>query len=1089
LLKNVNFFFISKLHLGRLVHYYSPKFKLFMKKLILSLFVFLAIAGSAMAQDRTITGTVTGKEDGLPIPGVSVRVSGRIGGTQTSSDGKFSIKVPADAKSLNFSSIGYVMQNIPIGAGNVVNVSLASDSKTLGEVVVTALGINKAKKTIGYAETTVRSDEVNKSAPVSMLGGLQGKVAGVTISNSSGSPGGSTKIILRGYTSITGSNQPLYVIDGVPLDNSSLGSDENYDFGNNANDINPNSIETLSILKGSAATALYGSRGSNGVIVITTKKGASGKLVVDFSHATTITQVASVFKPQSIFGQGWDGTFIPSENGNWGPKYDGVLRPWGAIVDNSQLLKPYSFIKNNVRSALDNGYELNSNISLSGGTDKSTFYFSYGNVFSDGYLPTDADSYKRNNVTLKGSTKYGNFGIDASINYVGKTQKFVMQGQALSGIGSSFYEDILQIPADIPIKDLRDYKNKFFNVDNYFTPYAENPYYSIYENGSRYKSDRIYGNVNMTLKANDWLSFQFQQGMDVDNSGDRQWHNKNAPSFGSYNAGGNVEGQSRAADVGNIVEESIKTFEWDSKFNAIFKKTFSDFDLDGLAGVTFNDRGSRFLTTSVEDLAIPGFYNLGNSANKPTSNETERHRRLFGAYAQATLGYKNYLYLTLTARNDWTSTLASGKNSYFYPAASLAYVVSDAMDLKSSPISFLKLRASYGETGSDTDPYRIFDVLNATNVPLGFGNIRFPVAGVAGYTVSNTINNPNLKPERVKEYEFGGDIRFLNDRIALDMTYYNKDRNDQILPVPIDPSTGYQFQILNFGKVRVRGIEAALTVKPIQSKDFNWNFTYTFTRERNKVLELPAGLDKVIINNAYEANLVAIKGQPLGVFEAPGPEYAPDGRIVVDATGFPVVAASNKTYGNIQRDFVMGLSNTFSYKNFSLGFTFDWRKGGVFYSGTADLLNFVGADEKTTYNDRRPFIVPNSVQKITDANGNFIRYQENTTAISEGKIDDYYYPTTNKALVYNNRILDKSFLKLREVTLSYSLPKSIVGKIMAERAVVSVFGRNLVTWLPNSNKTIDPEVSNQGSDLAGEFGEFRTAPPVRFFGASLRVTF
>jgi TonB-linked SusC/RagA family outer membrane protein len=1060
-----------------------------MKKLLQSLFILLFIAGSAMAQDRTITGTVTGKDDGQPLPGVTVLVKGTKIGTQTGSDGKYALSVPSSATQLEFSYLGYATQTLA-ATGSVVNVVLESDSKSLTEVVVTALGINRAKKTIGYAETTVRSEEVNKSAPVSMLGGLQGKVAGVTISNTSGSPGGSTKVILRGFTSIGGTNQPLYVIDGVPLDNSGIGSDENYDFGNNANDINPNSIETISILKGSAATALYGSRGSSGVILITTKKGAQGKTVVDFSHATTLTQVANVWKPQETFGQGWDGTFIESENGNWGPKFDGQLRPWGAIVDNSQLLKPYSFIKNNVRDALTTGTEFNSNVALSGGTEKSTYYFSYGNVFSDGYLPSDADSYKRNNFTLKASTKVDNFTMDGTVNYVSKTQRFVAQGQSISGIGSSFYEDILQIPNDIPIKDLRDYKNKFFNVDNYFTPYAENPYYSIYENGARYKNDRVYGNINFGYKLNDWLSLQFQQGADVDNATAKIWHNKNAPTPGSYNDGGNVEGQSRAPDVGNVIEQSFKTFEYDSKFNFIFKKTLSsDFELDGLAGVNYNDRGSRSLTTGVEDLAVPGFYNLGNSANKPVSLEREFHRRLFGAYATATLGYKNNLFLTLTGRNDWSSTLATGNNSYFYPAASLAYVVSEAFDMKSTPISFFKLRASYGETGSDTDPYRIFDVLNATNVPLGFGNITFPVVGVAGYSISNTLNNPDLKPERVKEYEFGGDIRFLGDRIGLDLAYFNRDRIDQILPVPIDPASGYIFKILNFGKVRVRGIEAALTLKPVKSTDVNWDLTYTFSRQRNTVLELPEGLEKVIINTAYDANLVAIKGQPLGVFEAPGPEYTPDGKIVVDATGFPVVAAENKQYGNIQRDYSMGLTNTFRYKAFSLGFTLDYQKGGVFYSGTADLLNFVGADVKSTYNDRRPFIVPNSVTKITDANGNFVRYEENTVPITEGTIDDYYYPTTNKALVYDNRILDKTFLKLREASLTYALPKSIANKILADRASVTVFGRNLLTWLPESNRTIDPEVTNQGLDLASEFGEFRTAPPVRFFGASLRVTF
>jgi TonB-linked SusC/RagA family outer membrane protein len=1056
-----------------------------MKRLLQSLFILMFFAISAMAQDRTITGTVMSSEDKLPIPGVSVKIQGAAGGTSTDSNGKFSIKVSSDAKTIEFSSIGFATQTRSIGSASVINVVLTTDSKALGEVVVTALGVNKATKTLGYSQSTLKSAEVNASAPASLFGGLQGKVAGVNISNTSGAPGGSTKVILRGYSSITGSNQPLYVVDGVPLDNSTAGSNDNYDFGNNANDIDPNNIESISILKGSAATALYGSRGSNGVLIVTTKKGAAGKLKVDLSTSTTLTNVASIYKPQDQFGQGWDGTYIPSENGNWGPRYDGQLRTWGAIVDNSQLLKPFSFIKNNVRDALSTGIELNNNISLSGGNENSTAYFSYGNIYSDGYLPSDNDSYKRNNFTLKGSTKYGNFTADASLNYVGKTTKFINQGGGDSGIGSSFYEEILQIPGDIPIKDLQDYKNKFFNVDNYFTPYAENPYYALYENGSRYKSDRLYGNINLNYKATSWLSFQFQQGADVDNAISKIWHNKNAPSIGSYNAGGNIEGSARAADAGDVVEGSVKTFEYDTKLNALFNKELnSHFDLDGLIGVNYNDRGSRVLSTRIEDLAIPGFYQINNSANKPTSTNAESHRRLFGAYASATLGYNKYLYLTLTGRNDWSSTLPQDNNNYFYPASSLAFIASQAIDLSKTPISFLKLRASYGETGSDTDPYRVFNTATRTSSPLGFGTLTFPIFGVSGYSISNQLNSNNFKPERVKEVELGAEIRFLKDRIGIDATYYNKLRKDQIIPLPIDPATGYSSYIVNFGSVRNKGIELAVNIKPIKTTDIDWNLNYTFTKENSKVTELPVGLNKVVLNSAYDAQFVARVGQPLGIIEAPTRTYTPSGQVIVDANGYPVYSSENVSFGTSLPDFVMGLSNQFRYKDFSLSFTLDWHKGGVFYSGTADLLNFVGADAKTTYNDRRPFIVPNSVQKLADGT-----YVENTTPITEANTDDFYYTTSNKADAYANRILDRSFLKLREATLSYNLPKSIVGKIGAQRASVSVFGRNLITWLAKTNKTIDPEVSNFGNDLGSEFGEFRTAPPVRFFGASLKVSF
>ncbi len=1059
------------------------------KLLLLSLCLVLLCFGQTYAQDRAVTGTVTAKDDGQPLPGVVVKVKGTQTASSTDAFGKYSIKVPTGG-ALVFTFLGYDQQeSTPSGA--VLNIALAPNVKQLGEVVVTALGTRREKKSLGYAQTTVTTEQINASSSINLFSGLQGKVAGVQISNTSGAPGGSTKVIIRSFSSITGSNQPLYIVDGVPIDNSRPGSDANFDFGNNANDIDPNSIESMSILKGSAATALYGSRGSNGVILITTKRGKAGKPVIDVTLGTTLTNVALTYHPQQVFGQGWDSQSYISENGNWGPKYDGVVRPWGAIVDNSQLLKPFSFVKDNVKNAFDTGLELNNQIALSGGNENSTYYMSYGNVYSNGILPSNNDSYKRNNFSLKGSTTYKGFTAEASMNYVSKASRFVATGQGDSGIGSNFYEEILQIPGNIPIRDLRDYKNKYFNVDNYFTPFAENPYYTLYENGSRYRSDRVYGNVNLQYKANKWLSFQIQQGVDVNNAGDRIWHNVNNPAVGSWNGANptNPEGATRAADVGNVIEDAYKQFEYDSKVNALFNTAItSDFDLNGLVGVNYNDRGSRTLSSEVQGLTIPGFYQLSNTSNQPTSFENESHRRLLGVYAQATIGYKRYLYLTLTGRNDWSSTLPKGKNDYFYPGASLAYNIIESLGLQNSSVSSAKLRASYGKTGSDTDPYRILNAITATNVALGFGNNSFPFNGVPGFTISNQLNNGNLKPETQTELELGAEASFFKNRLGFDFTYYSRVKKDQILPVSTSPSSGYTTAVLNFGRVRNRGIEFSLHGTPIRSKDVTWDVNYNFTRNRNLVLELPNGLNKVVLNSAYDAQLAAIAGQPLGVFLAPQAVYDPQGHIVVNSQGFPVTSTELGNYGTSQSDFQMGMNNQLRYKNFTFSFTLDWRQGGKFYSGTADLLNFVGADQKTLYNDRRPFIVPNSVQAVTNANGT-TSYVENTTQITETNVDDYYYPTSNKALAYQNRILDKTFVKLREATLAYSLPASIAQKVGAQRAMITVFGRNLYTWLPKRNQTIDPEVSNQGIDLASELGEFRTAPPLRYFGASLKVSF
>lgn len=1064
--------------------------------LILSFLVLLVTHG--FAQNRTITGTVTAKDDNLPIPGVSVKITGSTTGTITDVNGRYSVKINSRATSITFSSVGFTTQVVPIGTANTINVVLSSDNRQLGEVVVTALGINQQKRTLGYSQTTVKGETMTQSSPIDLLGGVQGKVAGVTISEQGSTPGGTTQVIIRGYGSLGQSNQPLYVIDGVPMDNSRPNQNNYYDYGNNANDVDPNNIESISILKGSEATALYGTRGSSGVIVIVTKKGKAGKPVVDFSTSTTLTTPAITFTPQKEFGQGWSGTFILSENGDWGPKYDGVLRPWGptglgtgATIGLQQLLKPFSFIENNVSNAFDTGLELNNNLRISGGSENTTYNLSYTNVNSNGILPGNFDLFKKNEFSLGISTKYKNLEVTSTLNYTARTSSVPLTGGGNNTtLGNGFYGSLLQIPSDIPIKDLRDYKNLFFNTDNYFTPYAENPYYDLAENGSHYTTNHVFGNVNLSYRLTDWVKLNFQQSADVSSTYDKRWSNVNNPAPGSWNAGNNVESAVRAADVGSDFEENFNTFEYDSKLQALFDKKISpSFSINGVLGANYNDRGNRQLQTYVTNLSIPGFYQINNSTVSPISSQATSHRRLVGFYGQANLGYKDYLFLNVTGRNDITSTLAPGHNSYFYPSASLSFILSQALGLKpSSGITFAKLRAAYGRTGSDTNPYSIYNTLTSTNSPIGFGSLQFPIAGVAGYTVNNTLFSTNLQPESISETELGGEFRFLDDRLGFDLTYYNRTRKNQILAVPIAASSGYTSEIENFGTVRNRGIELTLTGTPVKNKDVQWDLTYIFSEDRSKVIELPSGLDKVILNSFYDVNMVAVKGQPLGVFQAPVP-LMENGHMVVNSQGLPVEDPNPGNYGSIQPKFRMGFTSSLKVKDFTLGFTLDWQQGGKFYSNTAYLLSFVGANPETVYNDRNVFIIPNSVQANgTDANGKTI-YTENTTPINHSNYYSYYNISDNPATSYRNIILDRTFVKLREVVLGYTLPKLWASKIRASSARLSVFGRNLYTWLPASNHIVDPEVGNLGSDLAGAFGEDSSGPPLRYYGAKLNVSF
>jgi TonB-linked SusC/RagA family outer membrane protein len=1075
-----------------------------MRKFLVALIILL-LCGTSIYAQRSVTGRVLDSKTGTPIQSATVTVKGSNVSTQTGADGSFTISVAQGAR-LVFSSVGFTPTELVVGTQSSVDVTLEQRSNELTEVVVTALGVSREKRTLGYATTTIKTDEINRVSPVSMFDGLQGKVAGVDISNVSGNPGGSSKVILRGYSSLAGNNQPLYIVDGVPISDVRPGSEglispdaltnkgfqsPGYDFGNTANDINPGDIETLTVLKGAGATSIYGSRGANGVIIITTRKGRSGKIKVDVNMSAIYSQPGILPRTQTKFGQGWDAQDWLSENGSWGPRLDGQQRVWGALVDNSQLLKPYRAVEDNVRDLYETGSEYNNSVSVSGGNDNSTFMLSYGNIYSDGIIPSDNDAYRRNSLSLRGTTRYKGFTAEASLNYVNRAQRFVETGQSASGIGSSFFEQVLQIPVDIPIADLRDYKNKYFNVDNYFTPFAENPYYTLMENGSRARNDRFYGSVNLNYKATDWMTFQVQQGIDITNGTSQQWRNKNAPTPGSWNAGSNPESASRSADIGSVQEGAQKYYEYDTKVNALFNHEFDkDFTLDGLVGVNYNERGSDILYAYIEDLALPGFFDITNGINPPQATHYRSKQAIFGTYASATLGYKDYLYLTVTGRNDWSSTLPKSNNAYFYPSANLSFLLTNLLDIDRQKISYAKLRASYGKTGKDAQIYSVYDGITSQIVLLPFGQISFPFNSVPGYTLQNTLGNSSLQPEISTESEIGAEFRILNDRVGFDIAYYTKLSKGQIINVPITPSTGYSSVTLNFGEIRNRGVELAVNVTPIRSKDFTWDISYNYTRNRNTVLQLPTGLDKVTLNQgAYDAKLEARLNQPLGVIYAPTYRKSPDGKTIVDPnTGFPIGESEDAYYGASQRDYTMGLVNSFSYKNFRLGFSFDYRKGGVFYSSTSELLMFTGNHYLTTYNDRNPFIIPNSVNEVIDQDGK-ASYVENMTVLDEAHQDDYWYANSNRAAIYQYRILDKTFLKLRDVTLSYTFPDAFAKRISASKIIFSVIGRNLWTRLPSSNQIIDPETSNFGRDITSELGEFRVGPMPRSLGASLKVSF
>ncbi|MEP7377259.1 MAG: SusC/RagA family TonB-linked outer membrane protein [Chitinophagaceae bacterium] len=1067
-----------------------------MKKLFLLTAMIIACCSFAFAQ-KSISGKVTNQKTGLPLQGVSVIIKDGGGATQTDENGNFSLaNVPANAKII-FSIIGYKNFEGRLGSGNTLDISMDEDSKELAEVVVTALGQTKSKDRIGYATATFKADDVVRSAPVSALDGLQGRVPGADISTVGGQPGSSSKVIVRGYTSFGGNNQALIIVDGVPFNNARLGSFQDFvnaggaDFGNGLNDMNPNDIDNISILKGAAATSLYGSRAANGVVIVTTKKGRAGKVTVDFTSSAIVSSVAKLPDFQNTFGQGWNGQHWKEENGSWGPKLDGKQRLWGSIVDNSRLIKSYSAVKDNVRDFYDPGLELGNNLSVRGGNEGANFYISYGNVNSDGILPGDVDKYQRNTFSARGQIKANRFSVSASMNYINKSGATANTRDDAQG--TSTFENIIQIARDIPITDFKDYNNKFFNVDNYFTPYASNPYYSLFENGNKNQNDRVFGNVEFGYDISKVFNVRFKTGLDVGNARVKDWQAVEAPKPNTWrgNPSINAEATGLAADlIGGVRELSDYAKELNSDFLLNYNKDIvSDLNLSGFVGFNYNERETRTHESRVKGLTIPNFYDITNSPNAPTTTTILSKRRLIGAFAQANLAYKDFLFLSLNARNDWSSTLPQGKNSFFYPGANASFLVSRLMDLHSAGISYFKIRTAVGRTGKDAPVYSLQSVGVASTVALGFGNILFPINGLSAYEIGNIIGNLNLKPELTTEYEVGTEIRFLKDRIGVDVAYYNKRTKGQILNVPIAPSTGYLSAVANFGLIENKGIELAFNVSPVKTKDFTWNINYTFTKNKNTVLELPVGLDKVDFNSSYDIKMVARVGYPVGIIEAPTRVKTADGKYVVSANGMFAQSPEDGVYGNVQRDYMMGLNNNLIYKNWSLGFSLDYRKGGVFVSRTADLEYFTGNALLTTYNDRRPFIIPNSVvQTGTDAAGKPV-YAENTHAIDMNNFNSYWYHTTNQPLSWENTILPKDFLKLRDVTLSYRLPAGFTHRLGLQGIALSAIARNFLLWVPQKNTFIDPEVTNLGNDLLGEFGEQAGSATTKSYGASLKINF
>ncbi|MBB4807414.1 TonB-linked SusC/RagA family outer membrane protein [Chryseobacterium defluvii] len=952
-------------------------------------------------------------------------------------------------------------------------------------VVVTALGIKRQSKASSYGAAIVDGNKIREVANTTPFESLSGKVAGVDFS-SPAQPGATPKIISRGFKSLT-SNQPLYVIDGTPMLNvssSKTGFDSTYDTGSSVNDLDPNTIESINFLKGAAATSLYGKDGANGVVLITTKKG-KGRLKVDLTSSIDFSEVSRLPHIQQEFGQGWSGhswSFVngegdlaaSNENGSWGPKFDGKIRPWGRIYNNMQQIKPYVGLEDAAREFFDIGTTYINSLGISGGGENADGAFTLSDLNSDGVFPSDQDKFMRRTLGFNGGLKFNKFKLRVSTNYSHRKVNAVPSGQGDdASFGKSLFQELLQMPTDVSFVDMEDMGNIFNTPSYFFTPYAANPYTTLANNNVRAKADRFYGNTNFSYDFTDKLSASLQLGADIQNEQVKRWG-----AIVDYIPGSPQDLAGANGVVGAVSETKRTDRLYDAYLTVNYNTDLAEnWKLSTALGGGYNEKNGNVLGALVTDLDLPNFYELSNSASTPTLIQNDYKQRYYYVFGSAELGFKDRYFLTVTGRNDWSSTLPVQNNSYFYPSVGVSAIVLNDQN-------FLKLRGSWARAGKDTAPYSVYSFAGQSANTGFFGQLAYPFGGVNSYEIGNRITNENLVNELTTEVEFGTEGRFFKNRLEFDISVYDRLTEDMLLDKLLPKSTGYTTILGNFASIRNRGIEVLLNGYPIKANNFQWNMTYTFTKNKSKVEDIAGEEKDIILTSNYGIDFRFVEGESYGSFYAQVPKTTASGQYIINPdNGFYEVTETPQKIGSAERDFIMGLTNKFTYKNFSLSFGLDWKQGGDMYSYTKRLSHFVGNGIETLYNDRNPFIIPNSV--IDNGNGT---YSENTIPVSFEAVTNYYN-TQNNPGIERTHVIDKTFIRLRDVSLTYSLPKSLLRGTGLNGASVTLYGKNLFLWTPKENPYVDPESTTYGNDILSEMGEFSANPTQRYYGAMFKFNF
>ncbi|WP_075342588.1 SusC/RagA family TonB-linked outer membrane protein [Tenacibaculum agarivorans] len=1040
---------------------------------ILTLLLALVVHFS-FAQERIISGTVS--DESGPLPGVNVLKKGTSSGTETDFDGKYSIKAK-NGDILVFSFVGMKTVERTVGASSNISFTMESDN-VLEEVVVTALGISKSAKSLGYATDVIKSEELVKARESNIINSLQGKVTGVKVTSSGGNLGGSSNIIVRGVTSLSGRNNPLFIVDGVILNNQQTAGNGdritgNRDFANGAATINPDDVESMNVLKGAAATALYGSRAAAGVIIITTKRGRKGQggPTVSFNSSLRFDELFRTPNYQNEYAMGFDGKYNSNSTNDWGPRIVGQTVPNLPITGLPGALT--SIEDNGVNEFFNTGVTAINNFSIADADEKLDYRLSLTALNQTGILPgAELDRYT--------------FNFNAGVKHNDKLQsRFTVQYTKTESTGTGAVgandPNIVSLATFSNSVDPRLYDpwidasgnqiNKLVTNDG--NTESNNLLWLRNENSNDRNDDRFVGSFEMKYTPIEKLTFTGRAGLDFQD--DKRLIENNNGTIGRLLGDFRVDNIRRSFLTVDLFGNYATDFTEDLSFNAI-------------VGTQYNSRLNEIETLTGVQLTIPNLFSPGNVAQRIPERDFDESR-LIGLYSSIEFGYKDWATLTLTARNDWSSTLPKNGNSFFYPSASLAFIFSDAFNIESDVLSFGKLRASWAQVGNDARPYALdFRYFPATEAAGQYSlNNNFPFDGRLGFVATQTIPNADLVPEETTSYEFGLDLRLFNNKIGLDISYFNSDNDNQILNIPIPQSTGFARRTVNAGSINTEGFEVAIDATPISTENFTWNTNVNFSQVESTVTELVGGVERTLIQSAFgSVQIQAIPGKEFQLWAIPFLRDEETGRPIINPTTGRRQAGDARAFGSVLPDWTGGWVNTFSYKGFTLSSTVDVSWGGIMKSATVEDLQTQGLVAETLVNREGTFIDTEGILVTNNPDGSVTRTDNN---IPLRNAQDFW-TSLDDASVSEAFIYDASFVKLREVALSYTLPSSIFNeKSFFKSVTLGIEGRNLAL-LYSKVPHIDPEANLFGSGAVGGFGvERASVPSTRSYGFNVKLRF